>query len=200
MAEEASSIRSCDHCGKTSVPLKRCSTCKKASYCSAECMQTAREGHRKRCAPPLPLNEVFQTVDGADQASDWRQTLRFSGRMEEMLHNQDDETCNDVLRAFSRAHLLGIAGSSKEDHAVEVVRIEGRRVDLLGRVGFFREQGVALCNIADSLLFLEKRPDAARSSPFLPLPATLRTLPSPGHALLLALPPAPPPPGPSPNP
>lgn len=151
------------------MPLKKCTTCKQAAYCGVECLQAAREVHRRGCAPPLPLHEVFESVDAADQASDWRQVVRFGGRMEEMLEAEKDDACCDILRAFSRAHMLGISGSAKEEHAVEVVRLEGRRIDLLGKTGRFREQGIALCNVADSLLFLEKRPDAARSFPSLPL-------------------------------
>ena len=47
---------SCSHCGKQGdAALRRCSRCKQASYCGADCQREAWRQHKELCAPPLPL-------------------------------------------------------------------------------------------------------------------------------------------------
>jgi len=58
----ASGSACCSQCGKQGVELKRCSRCKKVSYCGAECQKMAWNLHKDACnlqkqglTPPLPL-------------------------------------------------------------------------------------------------------------------------------------------------
>ena len=84
----------CSHCGTQRAALKRCSRCKQASYCGAECQNAAWKGHRKTC---LTLEEVLEKVRAANLRKDWRGLLKWEGRMEEMMEQQPDAFCNNIL-------------------------------------------------------------------------------------------------------
>ena len=67
----ASAVR-CAHCGKQGVGFKRCSRCKQACYCGAECQNADWKRHKKKCAPPVPLHDVTAKINAAHAAGDWR--------------------------------------------------------------------------------------------------------------------------------
>ena len=150
-------MSSCSNCGKQRASLKRCSRCKQAAYCSAGCQNAAWKGHRKTC---VTLNDVFEKVNAAGSVDDWREVLKWEGRMEEMMENQGDLSCNSVLEGFSRSHTLGLNSTGNAEHALSVVRLETRRVEVLGKMQRFRDQGKALCTAADHILLLGKRQEA----------------------------------------
>ena len=81
----AASAESCANCGKQGEGLKRCSRCKQASYCGAECQNADWKRHKKKCAPPVPLQDITAKVDAARASGDWRGVLRWEGRMEELM-------------------------------------------------------------------------------------------------------------------
>ena len=82
-------MSSCSYCGKQHAALKRCSHCKQASYCGAECQNAAWKGHKKKC---VTLEEVFEKVwaaaAGEDGVGDWRKVLKWEGHMEAMMERQ----------------------------------------------------------------------------------------------------------------
>jgi hypothetical protein len=157
----AASAESCAHCGKQGVVCKRCSRCKQASYCGAACQNADWKRHKKKCAPPVPLQEVVEKINAARATDDWRGVLKWEGRMEELMAPQSDDVCSQILKAFSRAHYLGFQATGSKDHARSCVALEERRVPLLGKLQRFRDQGGVMCNLSDTLRFLERDSEAA---------------------------------------
>jgi len=164
----AASAESCALCGKQGVGFKRCSRCKQASYCGAECQHADWKRHKKTCEPPVPLQEVVAQTNAARATGDWRGVLEWEGRMEELLarqselvaHQQDD-ACSSILWAFSDAHYLGWQATGSKDHARSVIRLEERRIPLLGKLQRFRDQGKAMCGLSNMLVLLERKSEAA---------------------------------------
>jgi len=93
----AASAESCTHCGKQSAGFKRCSVCKRACYCGAECQNSDWKRHKKKCAPPVPLQDVAVKINAAKSTADWRGVLQWEGRMEELLAGQSDDACSETL-------------------------------------------------------------------------------------------------------
>ncbi|GLB45723.1 putative ankyrin repeats [Lyophyllum shimeji] len=57
--EEAPRVeKRCDGCGKTDTPLKNCSSCHVARYCSVDCQRKAWSEHKKTCQPFSTPNTV----------------------------------------------------------------------------------------------------------------------------------------------
>ena len=112
----------------------------------------------------MPIEEVDARLGAAAQSSDWQAILKFEGRIEELLEGgSDDARRNIILQAFIMAHRRGMAAAGGTDHARSVATLESRRVELLGRMERFRDQGLAMCNMGDHLLFIpDRRQDAAR--------------------------------------
>ena len=111
----------CSHCGKQGKGFKRCSVCKDVSYCGAECQKVAWKKHKKTCSKPIPLaaalhtdflQEVFDGVRAADQASDWRRVLTYEDRMEEMLADEPDGSQQLTLSVFLKAHQTGLVAAT----------------------------------------------------------------------------------------
>jgi hypothetical protein len=150
-------MSSCSHCGTQRVALKRCSRCKQTSYCGAECQHAAWKGHKKSC---LTLAEVYEKVDAAVLGDDWREKLKWEGRMEEMMKDLKDANCNTILSVFVDAHLSALSSTGSKDHSLSIVRLETRRAELLGKMQRFRDQGKALCRVASHLLILGKQQKA----------------------------------------
>ena len=102
---------SCSHCGKQRSTLKRCSVCKKAWYCGAQCQNAGWKKHEKTCEPPLPLDDVWEKMNAATAARDWRGVLAWEGRLAELLEGLagpggcSDATCEGILAVFCRAHV-----------------------------------------------------------------------------------------------
>jgi len=150
-------MSSCSHCGKQRAALKRCSRCKEASYCGAECQNAAWGGHKKTC---VTVNKVLEKVKAAHLRKDWREVLKWEGRMEELMENQPDSGCVTALSVFIHAHMGGFNATESQDNSLSIVRLETRRVEVLGKMQRFRDQGKALCTVADHLLFIGKRQEA----------------------------------------
>ena len=149
----ASSAEGCAHCGKQGVGFKRCSRCKQACYCGAACQKADWKRHKTTCGPPVPLRDVATLVINAAQPTgDWREVLKWEGRMEELLARQcDDDGRLNILVAFSSAHLKGFTALHCKDYARSWVGLEERRIPLFGTSQRFRDQGDAMCNLADIL-------------------------------------------------
>jgi len=161
----AASAECCAHCGKQGAGFKRCSRCKQASYCGAECQNADWKRHKKKCAPPVPLQDVWENVRMAGNELDWRGVLRWEGHMEELMaaHGRagHDNFCSEILNAFSVAHQLGWQATGSNNHARSFVELQERWIPLLGKLQRFRDQGEAMCAAADILLTLQRYSEAA---------------------------------------
>ena len=164
----ADSVESCTQCGKQSAGFKRCSRCKHACYCGAACQNADWKRHKTKCAPPVPLQDVAAKIQSAHAAEDWRGVLKWEGRMEELVASveelmaqESDEACSEILQAFSRAHKWGFHETGLIVHAQSFVGLVERRIPLLGKLQRFRDQGEAMCSLADILRALERNSEAA---------------------------------------
>jgi len=95
-------------------------------------------------------------------AAEWREVLKLEGRMEEMIEGQPDATCEKITRAFKAAHLKGSLSTGSPHHDLSLISLGEQRVDLLGKMQRFRDQGEEICAIANYLKHTGKRQDAAR--------------------------------------
>ena len=157
----ADRVESCAHCGKQGAGFKRCSVCKQASYCGAACQNANWKHHKKKCAPPVPLQDVAATVHAAQTAGDWRGVLKWEGRMEELMLQLPDGAClQGILTAFSDAHQAGFQATGSTDNARSYVGLVGRRIPLLGKLQRFRDQGEAMCSLSNILRVLNRDSEA----------------------------------------
>jgi len=150
-------MSSCSHCGKQRAALKRCSRCKQASYCGAGCQNAAWKGHKKSC---VTLEDVVERVNAAYLRRDWREVLKWERRMEEIMEDGPDAACNTILAVFVDAHRMAFNSTGSKDHSLSIVRLETRHAEVLGKMQRFRDQGRALCSVADILRCLGKRQEA----------------------------------------
>jgi hypothetical protein len=144
---------SCAHCGKQGDDLKRCVTCKKVWYCGKECQQAGWKGHKRACAIlAVPVHQVLRNAEAAYGAQDWPGVLKWEGRLEELLAPMPDTDCEHILSMFSAAHQLQMGASATMGtvHAPAIVRLETWRVELLGKMQRFRDQGNVMCGIASA--------------------------------------------------
>jgi len=156
----AASTVSCANCGKQGVGFQCCSVCKKASYCGAECQKAGWKRHKKTCAPPLPVSDVMARVRAADAAGDWREVLRWEGRLAEVMATATLATCLVVLKPFRQAHDLASSATGSTHHALSAVRLREQRVEILGKMERFRDQGEAICIVATDLVAAGKDEEA----------------------------------------
>ena len=156
----AARSESCAQCGKQGVGFKRCSFCKIASYCGAECQNANWKRHKRKCARPLSLGEVIDEVNALAEG-DWRGVLKWEGRMDDMMANKSDVGCEFVLQRFCLAHIEGLDETLSNDHRRSIIRLETRRIPLLGKLQRFRDQGEVMCQISSMLFILERDADAA---------------------------------------
>ena len=151
----------CAHCGKQGAKLKRCSICKHVWYCGAACQNAAWRQHKKTCAPPLSTDDVRAKVLAPRAASEWREVLKWEGRMEEMMHGQPDAVRNNILFKFYDSHTSGSLSTGSPHHLLSAIRLGEERVALLGKMERFRDQGKEICNLADNLSEVGKHQHAA---------------------------------------
>jgi hypothetical protein len=109
----------------------------------------------------MSLVQVFKNIGAAFDSQEWRELLHWEGRMEELLAGQSDDVSNFILRAFSLAHgLVAVTFTGRDDNSGSVVRLETRRVDLLGKMELFRDQAQAMCQCGQALVCLRKFQEA----------------------------------------
>ena len=142
--------------------MKRCSVCKKAEYCGAECQKAGWKQHKKTCAPPLDANSVLQKLTAALQILDWREALKWEDCMEELVMGRSLDEQERILSLFAVAHNLGLSATGSTEHAVSAVRIDEQRVELLGTMQRFRDQGDCLCSIANCVLVQGKEKEGEK--------------------------------------
>jgi hypothetical protein len=108
----------------------------------------------------VSLADVVEKVNAANLREDWREVLRWEGRMEEMMKNSEDAACSNILLVFANAHRKVFESTGSKDHSLSIVRLETRRGEVLGKMQRFRDQGEVLCTVAEHLLFLGKPQEA----------------------------------------
>ena len=117
------------------------------------------QGTRLAPCGALPLKEIQECVKAAAATGDWLAILKWKGRMEELLENQTAAASHTILYSFKQAHLVCWVDSKKDDagkeHGRTYVRLEERRIDILDRMGSFRESALALIELANTLLLIE---------------------------------------------
>jgi hypothetical protein len=106
------------------------------------------------------VEHVFEKVNAAHLCEDWREVLKWKGRMEEMMEYQPDAVCNDILVVFVDAHERAFRSTGSEDNSLSIVRLEKRRAEVLGKMQRFRDQGEVLCRASDYLRVLGRRQEA----------------------------------------
>jgi len=149
---------SCSHCGNECAELKRCSVCKHASYCGAACQNAAWKKHKKTC---VTLEEVRKRVAAAVEGDDWRGVLKWEGRLGQLLEERSDAARCNVLYGFKWAHAAARNSTGSTDHALAVVRLQDRRIELIGNMQRFRDQGEEICCAAAFLMDAGKVQEAA---------------------------------------
>jgi len=148
---------SCSQCGKQCASLKRCSRCRQVSYCGAECQKSGWKGHKKSCAT---LEEAVEKVNAAGVANDWGEVLKWEGRMDEMMEGHPDVIRDAIIKTFVQAHKVFYKRTCSTEHALSVAGLEARRSEVLGKMQRFRDQGEALCRVADHFHVAGKNKDA----------------------------------------
>jgi hypothetical protein len=108
----------------------------------------------------LLLQDVAAKLDAAVAGGDWRGVLKWEGRMEELMALRSDDDGWGILEAFSNAHSSGFAATDSEDHARSYVGLVERQIPLFGKLQRFRDQGEAMCTVADVLLSLQRDSEA----------------------------------------
>jgi len=154
----ASLPKGCSHCWTQGIALKHCGCCTHASYCSAACQKAAWKMHSRNCPN---LKEVWERVQEAHLGGDWPGVLTWGGRIEDMMkHVSDDAERCRILQAFVSAHRFAMCSSEfNSNHAVSMIKIEERRIELLGKMGRFRDQGEAMCQCAYWLILVPSFPN-----------------------------------------
>jgi len=149
---------SCAHCGKPGRAMKRCSICKNVWYCGTECQKAGWKRHKKACAPPLSTEDVRARVVAASVADDWREVLKWEGRMDELMAAQRDATCELILQRFMAAHHQGTLSTASgtlphgsPHHSLSTIRLAEQLIDRLGKRQRFRDQGEEMCALAINL-------------------------------------------------
>jgi hypothetical protein len=113
------------------------------------------------CAPPLSTEDVRARVDAAYEADNWREVLKWEGRMDELMEGQPDATCETILMSFKTAHILGTSPTGSPHHFLSAIRLGEQLIDFLGERQRFRDQGEEMCNVADNLSVVGKQQEAS---------------------------------------
>jgi len=74
--------------------------------------------------------------------------LKCEGRMEELLKVSPDTLCDLILRTFLQARMGEISEDGVRENALPCTILQERRVQLLGKMGRFRDQGQLMCELA----------------------------------------------------
>ena len=116
------------------------------------------------CTPlamaPLPLNDVVERLNVANNSGNWREALKWEGRMEEVIARQADDSQASIAQTFASNHEKGLQATGSLEHARAFVRWQERRIALLGKLQRFRDQGEAMCGLG-RILQLKSKEEAA---------------------------------------
>ena len=90
--------------------------------------------------------DVYVKFLGAHNASNWKGVLEWEGHLEQLLEYQDDDSCCAILDIFKNAHSMEMTALTTSaqhpfEHALAAVRLGERRLEYLGKLERFRDQG-----------------------------------------------------------
>jgi len=109
------------------------------------------------------LEDVWDSVKAAYAARDAGGILKWEWRMEELLEylteDADRELC---LGAFLDANAVAEESAFTSQDAFSEIRLQKRRVELMGKMEHFRDQGEAMCTCGDTLVFDGQRREGER--------------------------------------
>ena len=155
---EAADAKTCFHCGKGAkkkgAVLQRCSICKHASYCGAECQKADWKSHKKTCVPDF---DVFRRIAITVIQNDWGGVMEWEGRVEAYLERRPDMRAH-WLGLLAQAHIETNVGTG----STAASSLLEQQIDLLGKMQHFRDQGEALCSLAGNLDLLGRTEQASK--------------------------------------
>jgi hypothetical protein len=108
----------------------------------------------------VTVEDVVEMVTAAYFREDWRAVLKWEGRMEEMMDEEPYAFCNKLLWVFVAAHGWASRSTGSQGDSLSIVRLETRRAEILGKMQRFRDQGEALCRVAEYLCLLHEQQEA----------------------------------------
>ena len=104
--------------------------------------------------------DVLEKLYLADRKEDWREVVKWCGRMEELLQTCPNDICSKILDYFVSAH---ITLCFRHSSVSEVLKLAERRFELLAKMERCRDQGEAMHKYGVMLLAMEnRRKDAAK--------------------------------------
>ena len=148
---------------------------------------TAKEVFAKMQAQPLSVKDVRKRVHAAEEAADWAGVLQWEGRMEDMMtaaqepdgewvamggtrrfDGYEDVECAKILQTFSIAHMLTMQAKMSKDQPLDLLKhmgssvaLQERRIELLGKIKWFRDMGEEMCQLSVGLNIIGRKKDAA---------------------------------------
>ena len=109
----------------------------------------------------MTIEEVRKRVRAALRGENWRGVLKWEGRLEQLLLEGRSDAIRDCfLNTFKWAHEVASKSTGSTHHAFAVVRLQDRRIEILGNMERFRNQGEVMCEAAGYLVDAGKRQEA----------------------------------------
>jgi len=153
-------MESCAHCGTQGTSLKRCVRCMYTWYCGAECQKAGWKVHKKTTC--ISLTHVWDQVLAANAVQNWRGVLEWEGRMESLMDFQwEDKFREHILAVFIRANSKATAAEDRMETKLSALKLRQRRVEILGRMERYRDQGTEMCAVATNFIMLSHQQEAA---------------------------------------
>ena len=110
----------------------------------------------------LEVTRQILMAAGPNSVLDSLDLFKWEGRIDELMDGQPDATCSAILDHFIDPHLTAMRQISSTDpssinaHSLAAARLQERRAKLLGKMERFRDQGMVLCQVGDSLVTASK--------------------------------------------
>jgi hypothetical protein len=105
--------------------------------------------------------ELYTIVKNAVEQRDWRNVVRWTCRLYELVKYEKNDLREKILHWFLYAHMQQHAFSGAHDCLPVISKLFNARVDLLKSMGDVREQGFVLCKIGECLINSVKFEDAS---------------------------------------
>ena len=87
------------------------------------CQNAAWEGHKKKCV----TDSMFEKVYAARLVGNWREVLKWEGRIGEMVEHLSNAGYNFVLSTFVHANMLGLLSPLPRKHSFDISPFLGSR-------------------------------------------------------------------------
>ena len=77
----------------------------------------------------------------AAEVRDHAEVLKWEERMDDLMVMKTADTRDYILKAYVNAHTSQLTARNWVDHALAIARISERRIEILGNLQRFRDQG-----------------------------------------------------------